>query len=415
MTLKIDFEQYPALPKDFIADTIKLAQKNMSNWAKPFFMDVYAHTKINELKAACKPYMEKRPKHLIILGTGGSIQTMLAVQGLLKVKLHPVVSSRPKELIKVLKECQPDESLVIPISRAGNTLDINSTLDAFRNFPILGLSSQGAMYDYLKKINTPILPVPDLSGRFAASVCSVALVPMIIAGLDIDLFQKSLTEAYSSFKDLNAGSNNISVKLASYLYAIFKQGYRNVFSMPYSSYLEGSAGLFVQELSESSGKTGLGLLGTSQPAPLCQHSVLELLLGGSKGHTSPLLWTIDKEPEDLNINNPEFGLSNQTANSIISYQSDATLQALLAQGIPSAKINLKEFDLTSVAHLIAFIQSSVYYLCCMLNVPWDTNPLVNTGKNICNEAMKSGLSPSKRKEDRENVAKNGFSSFKFMI
>ncbi|MHA1869356.1 MAG: hypothetical protein ACTSXF_00270, partial [Promethearchaeota archaeon] len=339
MGLKINIETYPKIPNSILMDGINRIKKNMDNWSKPFFMDVYGYSDLNLFRKTINEVIEKNGidlKNLIILGTGGSIQTALALEGLMKVNLFPVYSSRPRELIRTLNKCKPEDSIVLPISRAGKTLDVNSTLKLFENYPILGLSSKGPMYEYLSERNVSLISVPDLSGRFAASVCSVGLVPALIGGIDVDLFLESLAEGYTEFKDFGDLNNNYALKFAIYLYENYLNGYRNVFNMPYSSYLEGSAGLFVQEISESSGKNGKGMLGTMQPAPLCQHSVLELLLGGSKGHTVPVLWTILKEPEDLTITNEKFGLKDLTAQQIINYQADATLEALIKQGVPSA-------------------------------------------------------------------------------
>ncbi|MHA1728824.1 MAG: hypothetical protein ACTSWY_08840 [Promethearchaeota archaeon] len=412
MPLNFTFEYYPKITNEILSDSITQIQENGKNWSNPFFMDVYSYTDLSSLKNTCQSFIKQNNleelEHLIILGTGGSIQTLMALKGLLKIKFHPVVSSRPRELKHILNVCPPDKSVVIPISRGGKTIDVNSTLELFSNYPILALSSRGPMNDYLKEKAIPILPVPDLSGRYAASVCSVALVPAILGGIDVDLFLKNLSEAYSLFMDFGNIKENYAIIYATYLNNLYKKGFRNVFSMPYSSYLEGAVGLFVQEISESTGKNGKGLLGTSQPAPLSQHSVLELLLGGSKGHTTPLIWTTEKEPEDLKIINPKLGLENITALDVISHQADATFQALLTKGIPTTKIQMKQVRIENLAHIIAFIQSTVYFLCMLLNVNWESNPLVNTGKEICNKAIKEGKTSEQRLKIRENVAKKVF-------
>jgi glucose-6-phosphate isomerase len=305
--------------------------------------------------------------------------------------------------------CDPEVSLVIPISRGGKTLDVNSTLDLFSSFPMIGLSSQGPMFDYLSKKKIPILPVPDLSGRFAASISNVALVPAYLAEIDIDEFLRELDAAYNVYKDLENIEKNIALQFASYLYTQYLTGVRNCFIMPYSSYLEGAAGLFVQEISESSGKQEHGMMGTKQEAPLCQHSVLELLLGGSKGHTLPFLWTTRSEPQDVKIDSLEFGLKNQSAIKIINHQADATFQALLTQKVPSAMLNLSNYSISSIAQLIAFIQSATYYFCLLLDVNWENNPSVNMGKQICNTAIRTSLSKKQRKIERKETAAKQFS------
>ncbi|MHA1341857.1 MAG: hypothetical protein ACTSRZ_04955 [Promethearchaeota archaeon] len=416
MTLNLELEFYPELNNNLFKKAVEIIQQNSSKWAKPFFIDVYNYSDIEKFKEICLPFLKKPNfRNIIILGTGGSIQTSLALCKLFDKKLYPIVSSRPEELREVLNNCKPEESVVLPISRGGKTLDVNSTLDLFKEYPMIGLSSQGPMFEYLKSRNIPILDVPDLSGRFAASVCSVGLVPALLGGIDIEYFLKKLDTAYKIFKDLSDVQNNIALQYATFLKVVYNNGYSNIFNMPYSSLLEGLVGLFVQELSESSGKDGKGLLGTSQPAPLCQHSVLELLLGGKKGHTSPLLWCLEEDFNEIKINNPFFGLNNLTANQIINYQADATFEALIKQEVASAKISIKKFNVENIACTIAFIQSAVYYFCMLLDVNWESNPLVVIGKQICNEAIQHGKTKEERINDRKKAILSKFESLKLDI
>ncbi len=139
----------------------------------------------------------------------------------------------------------------------------------------------------------------------------------------------------------------------------------------------------------ASGKENKGILGTSQAAPICQHSVLELILGGSKGHSTPLLWTTLSEPSNVDLNSFDPLLEGLNGLDVINYQADATFQAILEQSLPAAKIALAEITPYSLGYLIAFIQTTVYYYSLITNVDWSSNPLVNTGKKICNEAIEN--------------------------
>ena len=181
--------------------------------------------------------------------------------------------------------------------------------------------------------------------------------------------------------------------------------------MPYSINLEGSVGLFVQEISESSGKSNIGLMGAYQSAPLCQHSVLEYLLGGYKGAVIPIIWTLNHEIPDISLVSSIDYINGQSGNTIVNYQADATFQALIEQSIPCAKLLLDAPDERNIGKLIAFIQSTIYYLCLLLDVNWANNPKVVIGKKICNDALKNKATPQQRKNDRERIAKKNFSDF----
>ena len=81
--------------------------------------------------------------------------------------------------------------------------------------------------------------------------------------------------------------------------------------------------------------------------------------------------------------------------------------------VPSAKISIKSPRESEIGQLISFIQSTIYYLCLMLNVNWASNPKVVVGKKICNEALQKKISIDERKNIREKISKKSFKEFYF--
>ncbi|MFX0076896.1 MAG: hypothetical protein ACFE96_15735 [Candidatus Hermodarchaeota archaeon] len=403
------FENHPKMDTKLLDNSIKRILSNKDKWDPPFFTDTESYINMGELQQVSKDFLERGVENIIVLGTGGSIQTLLALKHLTKKNLYPITSSRPNELKHCLDNTSPKDSIVIPISRGGETLDVNSTIGTFveKNYEFLGLSSKGTMYHMLKKIGCPIFDVPDLSGRFAASISNVGILPAILLGINVENFLSGLKTGYNKYMDYKV---NLALKFSTFLYHLYKKGYKVVFSMPYSYNIEGSVGLFVQEISESTGKEGNGLIGAYQSAPLCQHSVLEYLLGGTKGAVIPVLWIVENEFSDIVLDSSIDYIHKQSAQTIVNYQADATFQALISQGIPSAKVTIQQVDEYNMGDLIAFIQSSVYYLCLLLDVNWANNPKVVIGKEICNKALKSKFSSEHRKETRKRISKSVFSN-----
>ncbi len=410
MTIRIELEYYPKSSDSVINDSLQRIKVNKHKWDAPFFVDTSSFIEISEIINQTSEFTSESTKNVIILGTGGSIQTLLALKHLSKKRIFPISSSRPTELKNCLENTNPNNSVVIPISRGGETLDVNSTIELFsrRDYKILGLSTKGTMYQILKKLGSPIMDVPDLSGRFAGSISNVGIVPAHIAGINIDNFLDGLKEGYEYYMN---DDMNLALEFAIFLHETYKRNYKIAFSMPYCKKLEGTVGLFVQELSESTGKDNKGMMGAMQAAPLCQHSVLEYLLGGFKGTVVPVIWTLDSELNDINLESSIDYINGQTAHTIINYQADATFQALIEQGVPSAKISLATSAEHSIGHLIAFVQSTVYYLCLLLEVNWADNPKVIIGKKICNEALEQRLDASKRREIRAKIADQKYKFF----
>ncbi|MHA2270019.1 MAG: hypothetical protein ACXAB8_19660 [Promethearchaeota archaeon] len=407
----LKLEYYPQLNENLLQASINRIKEHKSRWDHPFFFDTKSYLNLEQVKQTIEPYLSEEIQNVIVLGTGGSIQTLLALRHLSKKRIFPITSSRAVELKECLDETSPKDSIVIPISRGGETLDVNSTIGTFwkRGYEFLGLSSTGTMNDILRRINCPILEVPDLSGRYAGSVTNVAIVPACIAGIKIEEFLKGLEIGYKIFSLMD--ENNKALEFSAYIYNLYKKDYKVIFSMPYSKNLKGSTGLWVQGISESTGKDEKGLVGTYQEAPLCQHSVLEYLLGGTKGVVIPILWTIEDEMISLDLKSSINYVNGKNAQTIINYQADATFQALIQQGVSSAKITIKNPSEEIMGILTAFILSSVYYLCLLIDVNWANNPKVIIGKEICNLFLKDNINSENREKKRRNIALEKFKDF----
>lgn len=410
MKSKIKLEYYPKINDKLITNSIEVIKSNKDLWDTPFFYDTKSYLDIDKIQQTVEPFMTDKLKNIIVLGTGGSIQTLLALKHLAKRKIFPVTSSRAVELKGCLDKTSPDNSIVIPISRGGETLDINSTIGTFlkNNYKFIGLSSAGTMNEILKNIDCPILDVPDLSGRYAGSVTNVGVVPAFISGINIEEFLNGLEEGYELFSKFEKHS---AIELATFLFELYKKGYNVVFSMPYSKNLEGSVGLWVQGISESSGKDEKGMIGTYQSAPICQHSVLEYLLGGTKGVVIPILWTINNDSSNLILNSSIPYVEGQSAQSIVNNQADATFQALIQQKVPSAKITIEDPSEINIGYIVALILSSIYYLCLLINVNWANNPKVIIGKKICNQALIEKTTAEQAIKIREKIAEEQFKDF----
>ena len=398
-----DFEYYPKINPKIIESHKQVIISNRDKWETPFFTDTTSYLDLAKIEGVTKEYTNEKIKNIIVLGTGGSVQTLLALKHLAKKNLYHITSSRAVELKHCLDTTKPEDSIVIPISRGGETLDVNSAIGTFlkNDYNFLGLSSKGTMYKILSNIGCPILEVPDLSGRFAGSITNVGILPSLLLGININEFLKGLNEGYEKFMGFN---ENPALEFSSFLYGLYLKGYKIVFSMPYSITLEGSVGLFVQEISESTGKSDKGLIGSFQSAPLCQHSVLEYLLGGTKGAVIPVLWTVENETADFLLSSSIDYVNNKSAQTVVNYQADATFQALLDQAVPTAKISISQSDEYSLGILISFIQSTIYNLCLLLDVNWSNNPKVIIGKEIGNKALRESISSEEMKKNRENLA-----------
>jgi len=117
MSLFLHFEYYPKIDANLLELSKKIVLSNKSKWDPPFFTDTESYIDLDEIQQTSKDFLDDKIKNVIVLGTGGSIQTLLALKHLSKKKLYPITSSRAVELIKCLAETTPEDSVVITIYR----------------------------------------------------------------------------------------------------------------------------------------------------------------------------------------------------------------------------------------------------------------------------------------------------------
>ncbi|MFX1495022.1 MAG: hypothetical protein ACFFBZ_12120, partial [Promethearchaeota archaeon] len=126
-----ELEYYPKLNNSQIEEIINIIAERKDKWDSPFFVDTKTFINLDKIKLVLNSINIENIQNIIILGTGGSIQTLLALKHLSKKKIYPITSSRAVELKLCLENTAPKNSIVIPISRGGETLDINSTIGTF--------------------------------------------------------------------------------------------------------------------------------------------------------------------------------------------------------------------------------------------------------------------------------------------
>jgi hypothetical protein len=94
----LKFEYYPIINDGLLRSSIDIINNNKAKWDSPFFTDTSSNLDLDKIKQTLEPYLNDNIKNIIVLGTGGSIQTLSALKHLSKKKLFPIPSSRAVEL-----------------------------------------------------------------------------------------------------------------------------------------------------------------------------------------------------------------------------------------------------------------------------------------------------------------------------
>jgi glucose-6-phosphate isomerase len=364
-------------------------------------------------KRICAAY--GKPKNVVVVGNGGSISSSNALYNALieygqpgkyarkEARLHIVDSQEPGMIMKVKRECDPDETVVLPISKSGNTQGVEDALDPFIKwgYNLAAVTSKGdragrlykRVSEVLKKRRIDpeklIIDHPPIGGRYTGRT-PVGTLPIALLGTspkDLKDLDKGAQNMYATTDPKKDIEENPALKLAASLYSLeTDKGYTQIFAPMYGHNLEGFAHLTTQLLHESSCKLGRGQTILTATGPECQHHTNQRLFGGP-ANMAAVFFTVEK-PQATGIKT-STGVPLEKA---LQFEHEGTRGDATARDIPNFTVNVKEMSPKEVGALLAFIQYGFgVYPSLLRDVnPFD-HPQVETSKEISRNLRKRYL------------------------
>ncbi|NQU79701.1 hypothetical protein HQ545_08090, partial [Candidatus Woesearchaeota archaeon] len=204
----------------------------------------------------------RRFNNLILIGNGGSNTSFKAFHQALvplnnKKKAFILTTMEP-DLIKDLKDTFPKrKTLIMPVSKSGNTVGTLESMFAFNDFKTLAVTGGGALDAISKKLSIDTINHPDVGGRFSAFT-SCAYAPSLFFGIDVDGVEKGARSMYEKCRPSISIDQNPALQIAASLFLLDKKGYKEIFCPIYSSRLSGFQNLIMQLMHETVGKEGKG-------------------------------------------------------------------------------------------------------------------------------------------------------------
>ena len=80
MNSYFDFEYYPKIEPKIIEKNEQIIISNRDKWESPFFTDTTSYLDLAKIEGVAKEYANEKIKNVIVLGSGGSIQTLIALK-----------------------------------------------------------------------------------------------------------------------------------------------------------------------------------------------------------------------------------------------------------------------------------------------------------------------------------------------
>ena len=364
-------------------------------------------------RSVCNEVLEKfeQFQHVIHLGTGGSSLGIQALYHALrdsKVKFDFFDNIDPIVFAEKLSSLDLSNSGVLVVSKSGNTAETlvqlatvagffkKQNLDLNKHLAVICQTDHNALHEYAKSNNVAVISHnPNIGGRFAV-FAEVGILPGLIAGFDMQSFQKGGVDLWQDFKE--KGIKHLISMAALYL----ADSKLHPVNFIYAERLRVYGAWFAQAWAESLGKSNVlgqkfGTIPVQAMGSVDQHSQLQLYLGGPKDKFFTFLQCLDHEDlivEDLNILHSAYsGVRNKTLKELYNAELLATYQTMKDSGIAARRITLGKVDAYNIAQLM---MAGILEILIVAKI-WQVNPFdqpaVETGKQLALHYLHADLKP----------------------
>lgn len=331
-------------------------------------------------------------ENILVIAHGGSITSFYGYFNALKYQTKKNVyflSTVDPDYIYELKQAlKPENTLVIPISKSGETTTQMEILMQFVDYPLLFITAKNSpLRAVADKLKSQVFFHPPIGGRYTG-LTEVALLPAGIAGLDAE----GLYRGASRFYDLY-DKDNLAWRTASIFWQLEQKGFVDVFMPFYSHNLFPMSNLIVQLCHESFGKDGKGQTYFAHEAPESQHHTNQRFFGGAKNicgfftssesYLHPAVGVFPASVHSIQIKGRVlFDINKIPLEKSMEFELIGTLEDARICGIPVAHMAVAGFSAEEIGQLVAFWQLYAVYASALRKVnPFD-QPQVENSKNI---------------------------------
>jgi glucose-6-phosphate isomerase len=370
-------------------------------------------------------YLEKLNEHqnlelltdIVVIGIGGSSLGTKAIYHFLKPvkelkrKLHFIDSTDPIAINNLQKEVNfsSKSTHFLVISKSGNTIE---TIAAYKY--VLGAVNRSTAnhcpFTFITDKNSPlekhakemggiVVNIQDnIGGRFSV-LSSVGLIPLMLAGIQIDRILQGANSIRKSFFDNGYIQEILLQKATFYAKNVTTYNINSVFS--YTESLRYFNQWYVQLWGESLGKKqrnssfNIGLTPIGLTGPKDQHSFLQLIVDGTRDKTVTFIklenFKVNPPIPDINLKHLEDTdiVNNIEFSTLINLQADSIIESLeSSERIPLDEINIKQQDEFSIGQLIFYYELLTSLMGDLLNINTYDQPGVESGKLILMKKLK---------------------------
>lgn len=377
--------------------------------AHPWTRSIYDEAAVRAVREVADRVRKQKIETVLWIGIGGSGLGPRVLKEVFErpdtVELVIVDTIDPSALQVALDVLDWKKTFVVCASKSGGTLETMSAFflywDKLRSAQgskateyALAITdpAQGALQSFCSSRGIPILPHPEVGGRYSIFT-AIGLLPLALLDADIDAFLQGAADLEPQCFDPSLDANPAAL-LASVQYLHeSKKGYAMRVIMPYSARLQSLARWNQQLVAESLGKNEV-----RNPFPVAaigtqdQHSLLQQWMQGPRKAWHLFIHEIEKPrltvPKDVE---PSFEYAaGKSFGQILDAFLDGTARGLTAAKRAHATINITRLDAYHLGALFQCLLFEVVYLGKLYRIDPYGQPGVELSKQIAKEILQRG-------------------------
>ncbi len=364
---------------------------------------------------------------LIVIGIGGSYLGSRAVIEALNSTLFNDLSDGVKiyfagqnisgsHLDNLLKLCEGKRVSVNVISKSGTTTEPALAFRVFKNLLEERYGKEGAQKRIYATTDAArgtlktladsegyesFVIADDVGGRFSV-LTAVGLLPIAVAGIDIDAMMSGAADAYDKFA--NCDENNDCYRYAAARNILHRRGKAVELMACYEPDFAMMNEWYKQLFGESEGKDGKGIMPTSVVFSTDLHSMGQFVQDGARILFETVVdfkkpkgdYFIDKDA--ANADGLNF-LSGQNFSLVNRRAMEGTILAHTDGGVPIMVIELDEMSAYDIGYLIYFLEKA----CAISGYLLGVNPFDQPGVESYKKNMFALLGKPGFEEERERL------------
>lgn len=350
---------------------------------------------------------------LIVIGIGGSYLGARAVIELIK---SPYYNSFKKDtpdiyflgnnisstaLTEIMSICEGKDISVNIISKSGTTTEPAIAFRVLREYLEKKYGKDGAKSRIyattdkargtLKKLadeegyETFVIP-DDVGGRFSV-LTAVGLLPIAVAGIDIEKLMQGAADAQKLYSNPNIEEND-AYKYAAIRNLLYRKGITTEVTVSYEPAFWCFGEWIKQLYGESEGKENKGLFPASMIFSTDLHSLGQYVQQGLRNLCETVIWVKKSKYEHILEANEDNGdglnfLAGKTMHEVNNCAFKGTILAHVSGGVPNTVLELEDFSEYSIGQLIYFHEKTCAISGYVLGVnPFDQPGVESYKKNM---------------------------------